>query len=116
MKKVANMPLEISKNRKWTYTFTVRQLTRTGTILPLTGYTIQAQVRTTADEDSLLIKDIVATHDDAGGTVTLVMDNSVTSITHDKGFWDLVMIPPSGIAETWAAGQVDFIDRPTVVT
>lgn len=111
---IGYISFKIPKNRKWTQEIEVREETVDGALVDLTNITVQAQIRRTADLNSELIGTVTVTHNDAGGTLTLVMDNSSNAIVRDTGWIDLVFIT-AGVPETWASGPVKFVDLPTVV-
>jgi len=112
---IGEISLTIPKNRKYTKVIEVRQGSISGSLMNLTGYVVTGYVRKRAAESSELVKPFVITHNNAGGTLTLVMDNSSVHVTASTGYVDLVFTPPGGTPESYAKGPVSFIDLPTSI-
>lgn len=81
----------------------------TKTYLDLTGYTGRAQVRSSADDDVVLLELVVEVADpQEGDLLGVVMISSGPTGDVPPGFavWDLELTPPGGSPRTWLAGAV----------
>lgn len=86
-----------------------------GDAVDLTDWTGFAQIREELAASSTLILTMEVTiADAAAGKVTIFASDAITGVTQDKGYWDLLMVDPSGIDDSYIIGHVTFIDVPTV--
>jgi len=88
-------------------------LTVGGVAMDLTGYSAESQIR---DTHGRLIADLTVAVVAAEGRVTVSLLRADTAlIQRSSGEWDLFLINPSGKAEPYISGSVEFWRTSTVV-
>lgn len=77
--------------------------------IPLTGYTLKAQIRTKPELlGSLIAEFTVSVTDELNGEVELILEEELTaSIRASRGYYDLLVIDDSGNDDTYMKGIVE---------
>lgn len=79
-----------------------------GQLINLTGYTVLASIWRDETRREKLADLTVVYVNRALGSIKLYLDRSTTRTISDNGFWDLLVIEPSGDADYWLRGQAEL--------
>ena len=104
--------LEITQGTDYTRTFTVRDINKT--VLNLTGYTLQAQIRknhTSSEYNSFTMTVI----DAASGKVKMYLPHSVTGSLNGKYVYDIFLIDSSNNRYILEDGLVTILPNITKI-
>lgn len=84
--------------------------------LNLTGYTAKMQIRTAESQSAPLIAEVTLTvTPGTDSTIRCVLTDTVTAaITHDVGYYDLLISNPGGSDDTYVRGTITVLGSVTV--
>ena len=77
-----------------------------GTPVDITGYTITAQIRTSADDTAILASFTCVITSAALGKWTIALTDVETNLLPRSAYWDMQLKSPGGFTRTFAAGKV----------
>jgi hypothetical protein len=93
----------IHRDRDFSRVFTFKSA---GATMILDGYSAKAQIRTELDDGELLA-DFTTAINAAAGTVTVSLPAALSAaIENNSGFWDLMLVDPNGLRQTYVEGLV----------
>ena len=88
MQQGGDYDIEVNQGAIWYETFQWCEDDET-TVIPLTGYTVVAQVRRHKDSSSLLLATFTTAVDEDEGEITLTLPSAVTTTLSENGFYDV---------------------------
>jgi hypothetical protein len=105
----------IYKGRDFSRTYDAKD--DAGNVIPLTGFVIEAQIRTALERDAEEIAAFNVEISEAEGEFTISLTDTVTNaIEQTEGFFDIMVQDAGGLRLPWVYGKVDIQETVTVKT